>query len=244
MPTFDFRRDAYATDLAGWLETTPLDRLVSAWRAVVSGVGRLGLPAVLGLRQHERVRKELEAGLGVSLFEIPTLPPSVPGLRLELALRSAAMELGVRMIEGARAAARVERNSGSLRCSSVTAEGPSGLRPHAAEAVLLATGGPLHGGWQAPRRGVPRESVFGIPLDPPLPQEQWTSPSYFAPQPYMRLGLRVDQDLRPLGENGDPLAENVFAAGGILAGADRRAEGSREGIDLATAYMAVAKALA
>jgi anaerobic glycerol-3-phosphate dehydrogenase len=33
--------------------------------------------------------------------------------------------------------------------------------------------------------------------------------------------------------------ENVFAVGGLLAGADRNSEGSREGIDLATAWAAV-----
>jgi hypothetical protein len=33
----------------------------------------------------------------------------------------------------------------------------------------------------------------------------------------------------------------VRAVGGLLAGADRRAEGSREAIDLATAWAAVAR---
>jgi glycerol-3-phosphate dehydrogenase subunit B len=64
-----------------------------------------------------------------------------------------------------------------------------------------------------------------------------------AAQPYAFFGLRVDRWLRPLAADNKPAFENVFAAGGILAGADRAGEGSRQGIDLATAYRAVEAAL-
>jgi glycerol-3-phosphate dehydrogenase subunit B len=49
--------------------------------------------------------------------------------------------------------------------------------------------------------------------------------------------------MQPLNVDGKPIFDNLFAAGGLLAGADRGMEGSRQGIDLATAYRAIEAAL-
>ena len=49
---------------------------------------RIGLPAILGMNDHSVVIADLERLSGVPVFEIPTLPPSVPGIRLYKALRS------------------------------------------------------------------------------------------------------------------------------------------------------------
>lgn len=46
----------------------------------------IGLPAVLGLTDCAQVLHDAEDALEAHLFEIPTLPPSVPGLRLQRAL--------------------------------------------------------------------------------------------------------------------------------------------------------------
>jgi glycerol-3-phosphate dehydrogenase subunit B len=43
---------------------------------------RIGLPAVLGLHDPLSVVADLQAFSGAQVFEIPTLPPSVPGMRL------------------------------------------------------------------------------------------------------------------------------------------------------------------
>jgi anaerobic glycerol-3-phosphate dehydrogenase len=49
--------------------------------------------------------------------------------------------------------------------------------------------------------------------------------------------------MQPLGLDEKPMFKNLFAAGGLLTGSDRSIEGSRQGIDLATAYCAVNEAL-
>jgi anaerobic glycerol-3-phosphate dehydrogenase len=53
------------------------------------------------------------------------------------------------------------------------------------------------------------------------------------------LGVRVNTQLQPVDADGEVISPNLFAIGGILAGADRISEGSREGIDLATAWKVV-----
>ncbi len=49
----------------------------------------VGFPAVLGLHEHRATWLELRERLGRPAFEVPTLPPSVPGMRLFHDLRDA-----------------------------------------------------------------------------------------------------------------------------------------------------------
>ena len=68
-----------------------------AWRAAFAAQlalqlradERVGLPAMLGLRDPHGAWSDLEQRLGAPVFEIPTLPPSVPGMRLFEILRAA-----------------------------------------------------------------------------------------------------------------------------------------------------------
>ena len=55
-------------------------RVASELRGKLNGAQRVGMPAVLGLEEHTKVWQEFQDRLGVPVFEIPTLPPSVPGL--------------------------------------------------------------------------------------------------------------------------------------------------------------------
>ncbi len=238
-------RDAYATDLARLFDD-PRRRadLARAWKPRMKGVIRLGLPAVLGFDHPQQALLDLEERLGVRLFEIPTLPPSVPGLRLERLLRRTALAAGCSLIEGSRAVGRVDGRAGGRRVSGVVAFSAGGPRLCAARAVLLATGGFLHGGLVARQNGLIQESVFDLPVAADSKRASWVAESPFDPQPYAQFGLRVDPQMRPLDVHGEPVYENLFAAGGLLAGVDRSREGSRQGIDLATAHRAVEMALA
>lgn len=237
------RRDLYATDLALWFDRhEDLQPLADQWQRVLGPAHAVGLPAILGLSRHEEVHRAMENALGMRVLEIPTLPPSVPGLRLERALRRAGEQAGVRFVEGSRAVGRVAGRGRRRVADGVAALTRGGMRVHPADSVILAIGGALHGGWVARADGNARESVFGLPVAAG-PSSEWTTSRLTDPQPYALLGLEVDRGLRPLGADGGPAFENVFAVGGILAGADRAREGSRQGIDLATAFRAVKAAL-
>jgi glycerol-3-phosphate dehydrogenase subunit B len=233
-------RDLYAHDIGARLEDRSyLKAAASEWKAGLHGVRRLGIPAVAGVDRPVEVLAALEEALGVELFEIPTLPPSLPGLRLERALRRLAIEGGVDLIEGASVRGEVDGRSAGRLVSGAVAATAGGPRAYRAGAVLLATGGPLHGGWLTFSNGEAQEAVFGLPIDAPADRDMWTSATLLEDQPYARFGLTVDDSLRPCDSRGRPFFENLFAAGGLLAGADRAREGSRQAIDLATAYAAV-----
>ncbi|MDU4244759.1 MAG: FAD-binding protein, partial [Varibaculum cambriense] len=57
-------------------------------------------------------------------------------------------------------------------------------------------------------------------------------------QPLFEVGVQVDSQMRVLDASGDPLYQNLYAAGGLLAGATRWREKSGDGIALASALRA------
>ncbi len=80
---------------------------------ILRGEDAVGLPAMLGLRDPVAAVTDLEQRLGRKVFEIPTLPPSVPGMRryeiLRAALRAASgrLALGAEVISHERSGTRV-----------------------------------------------------------------------------------------------------------------------------------------
>ncbi|WP_157054878.1 FAD-binding protein, partial [Salidesulfovibrio brasiliensis] len=54
-----------------------------------------------------------------------------------------------------------------------------------------------------------------------------------------RAGVRYDETLRPLGENGKPLDARLYAAGSVLAGADWMRMKCGAGVAISTAFKAV-----
>jgi glycerol-3-phosphate dehydrogenase subunit B len=195
---------------------------------VLPPVERVALPAVLGLRDPHGVWSDLERRLGRSVFEIPTLPPSVPGMRVYNALLAALRGAGGRLVLGAEAVG-VER--AGERVSAVRAHTSGHETTYRARWIVLATGGfgsgaiELDSDWQA------RETVLGLPLrGMPAPGEPRFAADYFGPQPMSTVGVAVDAALLAQG------TENVFVAGAALPGAVPWREGSGEGIALASGY--------
>jgi glycerol-3-phosphate dehydrogenase subunit B len=246
LPLFDLPRgrDAYSTDLAHLFEDANWrDEIIRSWRPHLAGVDRLGIPAILGVQQHREILDELENELETKIFEIPTLPPVISGTRLETALRESLRSKHIEIIEGSRVIGRIDGRSRGKEVRGVVLQTSGGPRVFESESVILATGGLLNGGLVALRGKQVKESVFDLPVAINPDVDQWTVENPLKPQPFARIGIRVDEDMRPLGVDHQPLFENLFAAGGIIGGSDRSSEGSRQGIDIATAYRAASRAV-
>jgi len=160
------------------------------------------------------------------VFEIPTLPPSAPGIRVYNAVRAALRAAGGRLVLGAEVLG-AERDGD--RINAVRAHSSGHDTVYGARWFVLATGGFASGAielgsdWQA------RETVLGLPLrGMPATGEQRFTADYFCPQPMSTVGVAVDSSLLAQG------TENVFVAGAALPGAVPWREGSGEGIALAS----------
>ena len=87
------------------------------------------------------------------------------------------------------------------------------------------------------------ETVFDLPVEAGVGVELVHGDYWGKPQPLFAAGLRVDKDMRPVTAKGAPVYQNLHAAGGLLAGAQRTHEKSGEGIALGSAATAVAAIL-
>ena len=104
---------------------------------------------------------------------------------------------------------------------------------------MLATGGFASGGLALDSRWQAREAALGLPVSlRARAGEPRFVPGYFDDQPMARAGLAVDDELRPLGEGGEPVYENVRVAGASLGGAVPWKEKSGDGISLASGHRA------
>jgi glycerol-3-phosphate dehydrogenase subunit B len=215
-----------------------------AWRAAFAArlalkLGadeRVGLPAMLGARDPHGAWTDLQQRLGRPVFEIPTLPPSVPGMRLFEVLRTALRRAGGRLVLGAEVI-DADRDGSRIRAVSTHAAGHDAR--YAAPWFVLAAGGFSSGAIELDSRWSTHDRVLGLPLSGlPAPGEPRFAGDYLAEQPMARVGIAVDGELRADG------AENVLVAGAALPGAVSWRELSGEGIALASGSRAAQLILA
>jgi glycerol-3-phosphate dehydrogenase subunit B len=202
---------------------------------------RVGFPGVLGLRNAGEVWRELESRLERLVFEVATLPPSVSGIRLYEAMTAALRQTGGRILLGS-AVVGAETENG--RVKGVVTEAAARRTSHRAGSFVLASGGFAAGGIQVDSYGKIREAVFDLPLAG-LPKTNGRPPflpTYLDEQPLDRVGVAVDDRLRPTDVDGQTRYENLYAAGATLAGAVPWQEASGTGLSLASGY-AAAKAI-
>ena len=84
--------------------------------------------------------------------------------------------------------------------------------------------------------GAIRERVFGLPLSA-SDAFALVGPDFWAPHPLFAVGVLTDADGRPVA-GAEPVLSNLYAAGGLLAGAERWCEKSGDGIAVASAVRA------
>jgi glycerol-3-phosphate dehydrogenase subunit B len=187
----------------------------------------VGLPAVLGLADPHAVLMDLQHRLERWVFEIPTIPPSVPGMRLYEILRFALRRAGGRLVLGADVVA-CERDDDRLTAVSTRAAGRD--LTYVAPWFVLASGGFASGAIALDSHWRGQDRVLGLSLQG-IPEREATrfSPTYLDEQPIARAGIAVDGQLRARD------AGNVLVAGASLPGAVPWREGSGEGIALASA---------
>jgi glycerol-3-phosphate dehydrogenase subunit B len=242
LPGFDPGRLFTSIDIARSFENATFRHEVASRIRRESGAdgARIGLPAVLGLTHDLDVFSDFSAEVGHPIFEIPTLPPSVLGLRLFDRLRKHIQETGVEMIWNAPAHA-AELSDG--RCRRILLKSAGRELPIEARAYVLALEDTVDGALRAGVHDVIDPFFHQTLARHALPLER-TDESLFKPQPFASIGYPVSDRLQPEGDDGRPLAANVFLAGGAIAGYDPVGTKSRGGLAIATGYRAAKEAMA
>jgi glycerol-3-phosphate dehydrogenase subunit B len=207
----------------------------------IRGETLLGLPAVLGMSDPMSVRKDLEKRIGVSIFEIPVLPPSIPGIRVFNRFKARLIQKGVTFLLGYSVSKAVLSGK---RCDRIEVSHPPLLKTYSADQYILATGRFIGGGLKGTHERI-IEPLFDLPVCQPPSRNEWFQETFFNDQGHLihRSGILTDPFFRPVNESGEVLLDNVRIAGTILAHHNCIDEKSREGIEIATGYLAARMAL-
>jgi glycerol-3-phosphate dehydrogenase subunit B len=213
-------------------------KLAAAILPHVQNAKIVGIPAILGIHHSLEVQADMEDLISARLFEIPTLPPSVPGLRLKEMFENALPEKGVRQFLQQRVTAVLKEpeNGFLLEIAGGITQGQQ-IR---CKGILLATGRFFGKGLTADRKRI-RESLFDLPVFQPVSRSNWYRMDFLDPKghPIHQAGLEIDDHFRPLSASGVPAFSNLFAAGSILAHQDWIRQKCGSGLAIATAYGAV-----
>ena len=230
-------RDVTALDVARWLDTPEgLKECVEKMRKVIKPGSVVIIPPVLGTSPNYHVAESLEQALGCHFVETASLPPSITGLRLRAMMMNYVKKLGVRIVEQAFVARSIVENG---ICTAVVTAGIDRERTYYAKSFILANGG-FYGGGLIAEPGSAIEPIFNIPVAAPSDHELWANSALFSnePQPFAKIGIDVDEKMRPLDEAGHVVVTNVFIAGRNLRGYDFCFEKSGNGVALASGYQA------
>lgn len=176
--------------------------------------------------------KDILAGMPFPVIEMTTFPPSASGQFLYEALKQKFKSLGGEILIGSRV-----KHAEILgkRCQAVTVQSKGRDTVFSARSFVLATGGIFGGGIVVSPKAA-RETVFDLPLYVP---EEWTHPAFLGDQPYARMGIVVDHELRPIDpQSQNVLLENVRVAGRMLAHWDPWTEHCGGGVSLASGWFA------
>jgi glycerol-3-phosphate dehydrogenase subunit B len=212
-------------------------QLADLIRPHVGRVKAVGLPAVLGMYNTSAAVTDLERQLGVPVFEIPTMVPSITGLRLREAFEQQLPAKGVNTFYQQKVLDAMVLPDGRFRFT-VGNESPN--LQILARGAILASGRFFGKGLCADRDRI-REAIFDLPVTQPAGRSLWHHRDLLQPagHPVNRAGLETDESFRPIDKNGQVIHAHLHAAGSILAHQDWIRQKCGSGLSIATAYAAV-----
>ena len=205
-----------------------LQRVADQINSLSNDADMVLLPCML---VDEDAADTLQSMLHKPLRLVATLPPSVPGMRMQKLLQHYFRMLGGSYLMGdSVTGAAFDGN----RLTSVTTAklGDMSLK---ADNFVLATGSFISRGLVADYEHV-YEPIMGLDVDSDADPERWTRFGVLEPQDYMRYGVATDSDLHGM-FNGQPVT-NLRVIGSILSGHDAVKMGDGTGVSLLTALAA------
>ncbi len=228
---FEFR----SIDIARIFDTEKfLEDIAGQIRREAQDAEFASLPAFIGINNYKRHHQLLQQLTGLLIYEIPTLPPSILGMRIDNALKSRFAALGGVYIAGDTVTGGAIENG---MITHITTKN-NGASPVRASQYVLATGSFFSGGLISDAGGM-REPIFNLKADFDAERRQWHSPSLFAPKghPFLEYGVATDESLHPVTQDGDTV-KNLYCTGALLSGCNPVREGCGGGSAVATGYHA------
>ena len=166
-------------------------------------------------------------------LSIATLPPSVPGVRMQALLRKCFTALGGTFFTGDQVINGIFDGDTLKAVTTAKLEGTT----LEADSFILATGSFMSRGLVADYNHV-YEPALGVDVDDlGLDRKTWAKSDVTQAQPYMEMGVKTDDKLRC--QRGGKTITNLYAAGSILSGHNSIKNLDAAGVDMLTALQVV-----
>lgn len=185
------------------------------------------MPAIVGMDSQEAVAF-IRSRVQKPLHFVSTLPPSVPGVRVQTLLRKHFANLGgVYMLGNTVTGGHVE--DGRLRYVETSLLPDERLE---ADDFVLATGSFASDGLKSNYECV-FEPIFDLDTTAPVDRMQWVTSSVFDDQPYRSYGVKVNASMQA--QKGGQTISNLYVAGAVLGGHNAAKLADGAGVDMVTA---------
>lgn len=189
------------------------------------------LPAVFGLKDRSMVDK-MQNAFGIKTMFVATMPPSVPGIRSQMTLKSEFEKAGGRFFLGDTVTEADFNEDGTVKSISTSNFGD--IRMYA-DYFVMATGSFFSKGLIATPEKV-YEPILGLDLIYQKGREGWFDKNFWNKQNYISFGAKVNSALKP-SLNGT-IVENLYAIGSFVGGCNTLYEGCGGGIAIISAMAA------
>ena len=215
-----------SVNIAKVVETIGIEKIAEIINEKAKNYDILLAPAVFGWNGNGQVEKlqQLTAG---KVKLVATLPPSVPGVRLQTLMRKYFQSLGGTILLGDTVESGAIENGKLQWVKTHNLEDEKLI----AENFVLATGNFFcHGLAGAPNEVY--EPIFGLDVVAKKDRGEWYNEQFFEEQPYMRFGVATDTTFKA--KKDGKAIENLYVAGSVLSGANQVKEASMGGVSLIT----------
>lgn len=204
-----------------------LQQIAARINKVATEVEAVIMPAIVGMDSQEAVAF-IRSRVQKPLHFVSTLPPSVPGVRVQTLLRKHFANLGgVYMLGNTVTGGHVE--DGRLRYVETSLLPDERLE---AEDFVLATGSFASDGLKSNYERV-FEPIFDLDTTAPADRMQWVTSSVFDDQPYRSYGVKVNASMQA--QKGGQTISNLYVAGAVLGGHNAAKLADGAGVDMVTA---------
>jgi glycerol-3-phosphate dehydrogenase subunit B len=228
---FEFR----SIDIARIFDTPQyLENIAEQIKKIAKDADIVCLPAFIGINNYIKHHEVLQTLTGKIIYEIPTLPPSLLGMRIDNALKTRFAALGGILISGDRA------NGCDIK---------DGVIDHIrtenyADAVLkaryyvLATGSFFSCGLMSDSTSI-KEPVFNLKIGNSDSRKDWANDMLFNKDShkFIEFGVETNGFLNPFNVNGIVIS-NLFCAGAILSKYNPVKDACGGGVAVSTGYFA------
>lgn len=192
------------------------------------------MPAVLG--ENLALMEKLQQATQLRFHEVPTMPPSLLGIRLENAMSHAFIQQGGCLLKGDQVlSGEFSQHPHGLQLDVIHTQNMTDM-PIAAKHFVLASGSFFSKGLLATREAI-IEPIFELDMVSVGKRAQWRDAAFFTKQhhPFMNFGVETDILFRPSKQQ--QTINNLFCAGSILAHYNPVVEGCGSGVAISTGYL-------